>query len=165
MKTTMTSCHQRLLSLLSQLQPAVAANPRTKTRLWPLQGRVGGCVVPRPKRRLSPPPLEKCLKDSALVWEDEELPKTPVLCLPPRPAQTSKKLLHQPEFQIPPNPQKLHLLPEITRPPKPGLYQTAPILVQCLPLLQPPPQEENKRLTARTPKQRGRLRGGCLSHH
>lgn len=176
MTTTMTSCHRRLLqSLLSQLPPAVAVNPRTKTRLSPPQGSAADCVEPRPKPSLSPLRRKKCLKDPALVLEYEELPKTPLPCLPPRPVRIITKPRHQRSSKIPPNLQKPHLLPEITRPPKPGRHQTAPIPVQCLPLLQPLPQEGNNsvlgRRRARTLKpaerrRRGslRMRGGCLSH-
>lgn len=176
MTTTTTFCHhQRLQSLLSQLLPAAAVNPRTKTRSSPPQGPVAGCVEPRPKLSLSLLRREKCLKDFALVLEDEELPKTLLLCLPPRPVQIIRKPPHQRSSQIPPNLQKPRLLPEITRPSKPGLHQTAPIPVQCLRLLQCLRLAGNNsvkgRRRARTPKQaerrkRGRLlmKGVCLSH-
>lgn len=176
MTTTMTFCHHQLLqSLLSQLLRAVAVNPRTKTRFPPPQGPVAGCVEPRPKLSLSLLRREKCLKDSALVLEYEELPKTLLLCLPPRPVQIIPKPRHQRSSKIPPNLQKPHLLPEITRPIKPGRHQTAPIPVQCLPLLQPLPQEGinsvlgRQRVRTLKPakrRRRGRLqmRGGCLSH-
>lgn len=173
MKTRMTFCHhQPLWSLLSQPQPVVAVNPRTRTRLSPLRGLAVGYVGLHLKLILNLQTLEKCLKGSALVLEDEGLPKTPVICLPPRPTQTTKKPAHPTSFKIPPNLPKPHLLSEITRLPKPGLYQIAPIPVQCLPP-RPLRLEENssvlERLTAKTPNQadrrkKERVRGGYLSH-
>lgn len=100
-------------------------------------------------------------------------PKTQVLCLRSHPAQTTTKCRHPPGFKIPPNLRKRHLPPEITRTPKPGLNQTAPIPAQCLPFLQPHPLVGNSsvlgRRTVKSPKlggrrRRWRRRGGRLSH-
>lgn len=96
----------------------------------------------------------------------------PGLRRPPRPAQTTTKAPPPADQQIRPNPQKLRLLSEITRPPKPGLCRTAPIPVQCLPLLPPPPLEGSSSVLqspmARTTDQterrrRRRASGGCPS--
>lgn len=90
---------------------------------------------------------------------------------PPRPAQTTTKPPHLADRRIRPSPQKLPLLSENTRPPKPELSRTAPIPVQCLPLLRLLPPEGScsvlQSLMARTPDQterrRERARGGCPS--
>lgn len=188
--TTMMSFYHRQLpqSPLNLLLPGGAANPRTKTRSSPLRGRAVGCVERRPKlsrnllrqlRRLLRR-REKCLKDYASVYEDEELPKTLLPCLPPRLVQIIRKhphhhQHHQRSSKTPPNLQKPRRLPEITT--KPGLHRTAHTLVQCLPLRwrrRLPPEGNNKRRRrtrtlkpAAERRKRGRrqtrMRGGCPS--
>lgn len=79
--TKTTSCHhQRLWNPLSLPPLAEDGNPRTRTRWWRPLGPAVGCVGPHRRPSLSPPLSEKCLKDSASVCEDVELPKTLAPC-------------------------------------------------------------------------------------